>query len=143
MNALYVNEAQNKPCVGIAGFMPSGQKDGALVSFRFQLPLLDGWTDTSPAKYDIGISVSQFCDDMTRDFEHATLDGWIEVQEPTMEEPGDLDSDGEVTVADAVALIRLVTEQQPDSSIDVRAADFNNDGIVDMLDVRDLLKALA
>ena len=56
---------------------------------------------------------------------------------------GDCNLDGAVTVADAVALIRFVTEQKTEGAFDVSASDFNSDGIANILDVRDLLKSLA
>jgi hypothetical protein len=52
---------------------------------------------------------------------------------PEPEVKGDVNGDGVLDIADAVAIVNYIVDK-PNSSFDVAAADVNNDGTVDIAD---------
>ena len=67
---------------------------------------------------------------------------FISLGERPAAQNGDINGDGELTVSDAVSLLRFITGEAAEEPLETAAADLNSDGIVDLLDLRALLRLL-
>lgn len=121
-------------CEGEDGVALTGS-DGAVATFDVQIA-----STVEPGDFTLTVK------DMTRTGIDGTIYGdpsetteftWT-IEEGTTTEVGDLNGDGNIDIADAVAVLNIIAAATNDA-----AADFNKDGLVDIADYISLLNIIA